>query len=107
MAPTTTAPTATPIPAIAGAASPPPGEEVADVVVVGFDVVVGLVGKGLLGGGVMSEESVFVDLMGIKLLGMLPVENHSSIYSRLTVDLCVVESQYRINSSSDQVATWQ
>lgn len=94
MAPMTTAPTATPIPAIAGAASPPSEEEATAVVGVSF------------GGGVGVMEGISVGMMGVtvgcfveprefwvKIGGMLPVENHASRYSRLIVDICVVESQ--------------
>lgn len=88
MAPTTTAPTATPIPAIAGAASPPSGEGVGEeVIVVGVSVLGGIV-VGLDGVVVVSEA-------GIKPRGIMPVINQSSKDSRLTVDLCDVEPQYR------------
>lgn len=82
MAPTTTAPTATPIPAIAGAASPPPEEE---VVAVGGEIWLEMME--IMGVGVE------VWLVVMEMRRLLPVANQSSRYSRLTVDLCDVESQ--------------
>lgn len=86
MAPTMTAPTATPIPAIAGAASPPPGEGAGWP---GIVVVVAIVNEV----GVVTNEEITVGVGVVKPLGSLPVINPSLRYPRLAVDLCVVEPQ--------------
>lgn len=96
MAPTTTAPTATPIPAIAGAASPPPEEEVVAVVGELWLEMMEIMGVGEeLWPGVMEIMGVGVELwlVVMEMRRLLPVANQSSRYSRLTVDLCDVESQ--------------
>lgn len=80
IAPATTAPTATPIPAIEGVASPPEGEAATGVVVSRVN-------------GAVVEVPVVVHRVLVNQVGMLPVENHASRYSRLNVVLYDVESQ--------------
>ena len=82
IAPTKTAPTATPIPAIAGAVNPPPEGE----------------GDGFTEGGAAGVKGIIRAVDGVVVVpynedGILPVANHSERYSRLAVDLCDVASQ--------------